>query len=79
MLKIIKSQGVKFNITHHAGPTLAKINNRFLNMESCEYLIERASKRVIVTGSSKVLTSEVGTAEHLRPVSATDSEHDIPE
>lgn len=32
--------------------------------------IERAFERVIVTGSSKMLTSEVGTAEHLRPVRA---------
>lgn len=70
MLEIIKSRGVTFNTTHHAGPTLAKLNNRFLNMEkSCECLIERAFGRVIVTGSSKLLTSEVGTAEHLRPVS----------
>lgn len=69
MLEIIKSPGVIFNITYHAEPTLVKINNGVLNREkSC--FIERAFERVIVTGSSKMLTSKVGTAEHLRPVRA---------
>lgn len=67
--KIVTSQGAKFNFTNDAGPTLAEINNKFCNMEkSCVFLTERAFERVIVTGSSRMLTREVGIAEHLRPV-----------
>lgn len=72
VFKIIKSWGgVKFNVTYNARPTLARINSKFLNtVNSCEFLIKRAFERVMVTGSSKMLTSEVGTVVHLRPVRA---------
>lgn len=57
VFKIINSWGVKCNITYIVGPTLARINNQFLNMEkNCELLIKRAFERVIVAGSSKMLT-----------------------
>lgn len=72
VFKIIKSWGgVKFNVTYNARPTLARINSKFLNtVNSCEFLIKRAFERVMVAGSSKMLTSEVGTVVHLRPVRA---------
>lgn len=72
VFKITKSWGVKFNTTtYNAGPTLARVNNKLLNMKkNCEFLLKRAFEMVVVTGSSKMLTSEVCTAAHLRPVRA---------
>lgn len=63
---------MKFNITYDAGPILSRINSRFsFNTEKkSEFLIKRALESVTDTGSSKMLTIEVGGREHLRPVRA---------
>lgn len=70
---------MKFNITYGAGPILSRINSRFsfYTEKNSEFLIKRTLESVPDTGSSKMLTREVGGREQLRAVKLADSEHGI--